>query len=504
MTKLKTIRVVLALSFFIAISLYFFDFLHLLPKELQVLTSIQFIPALFSKAIIVLLALILLTFIFGRIYCSIICPAGILQDILIRISKKIKGKKKARFVWGKAYNILRYGTLAVSLLMMLLGSNQLISLLDPYSNFGRIMTNLANPLGIGINNALAFLAGKINIYSIYHISIQELSIYSLLVSLLGLATFATMTYFRGRLFCNTLCPVGAILSLLSRFSLFRIVLDTNTCSSCGACERKCKSECINSKEKTVDSSRCVTCFNCLSVCKLNSIQYKFAPFRKTINEKSEKSASVERRNFLLTSIAVAGSARVLAMGSKEQKVYPLLPPGSVGKEHFEHHCTACHLCIQKCPNQIIQPAGFEFGFNHFLKPHLKYNNGYCNYQCTICSEVCPTKVIQPLSSDEKMVTQIGIAHFDKHLCVAFVDGTDCGACSEHCPTQAVKMMPQEGSSVHIPQVFPDICIGCGGCEYICPVRPVHAIRVVAHENPQKAKLPNYEKEEEKEVDGFGF
>ncbi len=138
-----------------------------------------------------------------------------------------------------------------------------------------------------------------------------------------------------------------------------------------------------------------------------------------------------------------------------------------------------------------------------MKPHLDYDNSYCNYECTVCSDVCPNHAIKPLTKEEKVTTQVGIAHFFKNRCIVEIDGTDCGACSEHCPTQAVKMVPYKGD-LRIPKVEPEICIGCGGCESICPARPDRAIIVKANVVHQFASKPKVEEIKEIEVDEFGF
>jgi formate hydrogenlyase subunit 6/NADH:ubiquinone oxidoreductase subunit I len=146
-----------------------------------------------------------------------------------------------------------------------------------------------------------------------------------------------------------------------------------------------------------------------------------------------------------------------------------------------------------------------FGFNYAFKPHLSFYEGaFCNYNCTTCSSICPNSAIKPLSQEEKQVTQIGIAQFDRSRCVVYTDHTSCGACSEHCPVQAVKMEAYE-DGLTIPQVYDYLCIGCGGCESICPVRPVKAINILANEVHQRAERP---KEEAEKADtpelNFGF
>lgn len=514
---LKGLRVLLAILFFIPITLYFVDFTNKLPDTLHALLHLQMVPALLAGMWGIVIVLLLLTLIYGRIYCSVICPAGVLQDILARFSGRgrKKNKHKRWYSFHKAANLLRYSLLGIIAVLFLFGSTGLLLMLDPYSNLGRIASNIFRPLIVEGNNLLAGQLASINNYSLYHITIQHITILSFIAASIALLVFLIMSVLRGRLFCNTLCPVGNLLSLASRYAIFRIAFDKKACNSCGNCERTCKAECINSKEKTVDTSRCVDCFNCVSSCKKGGLQYRFInPFKQRITidaDEITESETNSRRTFITTGATLLATVPLLpawAEGKKKRtrrrgKENPITPPGSISRERFSEKCTGCHLCVVKCPNQILRPAGLEYGLDYMLKPHVVYNKAYCNYECTICSDVCPNHALNNLTKEEKATTQIGIAHFEKEICITYVDGTDCGACSEHCPTQAVKMIPFKGS-LRVPEVNPDICIGCGGCEYICPVSPNRAIHIVANVNHKKVERPEYEKVEDVKVDDFGF
>jgi len=525
MNKLKTLRVIIALFFILLITLFFVDFNNLLPTQIHGVLHLQLVPAILAGTVFSIIFLLLLTLLFGRIYCSFICPAGIFQDIFIRFSKwkrLRKNKRKRKFSFHKPYNILRYSLLGFTVILFLFGSTHLLLYLDPYSNFGRMAANLFRPAVIFINNLFAdYLMAKDN-YALYHISIYNVTTAALIASIAIFLLFGILSVIRGRLFCNTLCPVGGLLSLFSRYSFFRISFDKETCNACGLCEWNCKAECINSKEQTVDASRCVNCFNCLSSCKKrNAIHYRFAPvFKKAVVEKAEKpelrsnqrsqtqTTLESRRSFLALSGTILATAPLLQscagkQGNAASKPMPILPPGAVNLRRFNEKCTACHLCVAKCPNQIILPAGLEYGFDFLLKPRLVFRHGYCNYKCTICTEVCPNNALKRLTKEEKIQTQMGIAHFEIEKCVVYKFETDCGACSEHCPTQAVKMIPYK-DSLRIPHVTPDICVGCGGCEYICPTAEPKAIRIIASAEQRRAQKPEYEKVEEVEDIDFGF
>ena len=536
---LKTIRVILALLIFIPLLLFFCDFAGVLPWQLHGLAHIQIVPAILAGSVGMLIGLFLLTFLFGRIYCSVICPLGILQDIIARFTKRGKKKNKKRrwFSYSKPQTILRYSLLAVCVVFLILGITVPLLYLDPYSNFGRIAVNLFRPVVMEGNNLVNWIALKFNNYSFYHVSIYTVTNLSLAIAIIALLVTGVMALLRGRLFCNTICPVGSLLGLISKFSVFKINLDHSKCTSCGLCERACKSQCISNKEKTVDHSRCVACFNCLDRCKFNAIGYKYAYQKvddschcghseaetrnpmiigemagdpESSSGRHDRPSIQSRRSFLLTSAGMAATLPFVPAWAKKGEIVdatrllPITPPGSRSLAHFIKHCTACHLCITHCPMQVIKPAGFNFGFDYAFKPHLAfYEKAFCNLGCTACTEVCPTGAIQRLTTKKKAVTQIGIAKFNIDLCVVHTDRTSCGACSEHCPTRAVKMEPFEGA-LTIPHVYDDLCIGCGGCESICPVRPIKAIVVLANEVHQIATQEEEEPIEEVDRDNLDF
>ncbi|MDR3250632.1 MAG: 4Fe-4S binding protein, partial [Tannerella sp.] len=451
---MKVFRVILATVIFVPVLLFFIDFADILPDSTSNLLRIQLAPAIFDGAVIVLTVYFLLTLLFGRIYCSIVCPAGILQDIFNRISCIGKKKKNGimRFRAHKPSNLLRYIILSVTSILAVVGFAELCLLLDPYSNFWRIGANIFRPVAIWINNGLANVLTSMGNYSLYNVSFS-ISVWALATAILAFVVFAVMVYFRGRLFCNTICPVGALLSIVSRYSLFRIVIDRNTCNKCSSCERTCKAEAIDSREMDVDASRCVSCFNCISSCNKKAINYRFAP--KMLSKSDKEGVSKSRRSFLAVGATIVGTAPLMALGQEKDTrsggSVPVTPPGSLSVERFKDICTGCHLCVVQCPSHVLQPAGLKYGLGFMLKPYMSYKDSFCNFSCTVCSEICPTGAIKPLTVEEKKTTQIGIANFYIERCIVNTEENDCGACSEHCPTQAVHMVPYKGT-LTIPHV----------------------------------------------------
>ena len=515
---LKVLRVILAIIIFTPILLLFVDFAGILPESTARILDWQIMPAVLGIEITILIVLFLLTLFLGRIYCSVICPAGILQDIFNRISCIGRKKKngKMRFRYHKPANLLRYIILGTTAVLAFFGITELCLLLDPYSNFGRIAANIFHPAVIWINNILAGILSSMDIYTLYNISFS-VSTPALIAAITAFVVFAVMVYFRGRLFCNTICPVGALLSIVSRYSIFRIAIDKSACNKCKSCERTCKTEAIDAANMSVDTSRCVTCFNCTSACNKNAIKYRFAPLGmkritetlqdSPIQEASKDNISESRRSFIATGATIAGAVPLLAIAQNNttagNKRLPVTPPGSISIERFKDLCTGCHLCVVQCPTHLLKPAGLQYGFDYMLKPYMSFDTKYCNYTCIKCSEVCPQDAIRPISVERKKVTQIGIAEFYIDLCIVKTENTDCGACSEHCPTQAVHMIPYEGT-LTIPKIEPNLCIGCGGCESICPVRPERAIVIISNPVHLKAEMPKEEEVKKVDVNDFGF
>jgi len=512
--KLRIFRIAVAVLFLVSLMLIFLDLKDYLPGWFrEVFLFLQFIPstlnfittsAWLSLGFIVVL---ILTLLFGRVYCSFICPLGILQDLISRISNLFR-KRNKRFSFLKARNILRYGFLIISLVAVISGFIVFLGWLDPFSIFGRFMTHAVRPIVIYINNGIASVLFSSNIYWLAPVEFRAFSWASLGAVAVLMTVVIWMSAAYGRLYCNTICPVGTLLGLFSRFSFFKIKLDQATCNSCGLCQKACKAGCINAKDKSVDMSRCIACFNCLTACQSNGVLYN-----STSNIRSLESDE-SRRNFLVKTTTLlltgAGLTKVFAQPESsnptqiaEQKEFPVSPPGSKSIDRFTSKCVACHLCVSICPKQVLQPSLFEYGLKGFLQPRMDYHTSYCNFDCTLCGEVCPTGAILPLTLEQKHVEQIGKVVFIRRNCIVRTDLTDCGACSEHCPTKAVEMVPWRRVLL-IPKVHPEICIGCGACEFACPTKPYKAIYVDGNNIHQIAQKPEIIEQDATQASGDDF
>ena len=507
---LRKIRIGVSITFFTIITLYFLDFRELLPQSLHFLAEIQFLPALLALNIIILISLVLLTFVFGRVYCSSICPMGVYQDVVAWFSKKAKRRK--RYTYSPAKTIWRWATLSIVLVAFLFGFTFLLGLLDPYGAYGRIVTHLFRPAYLAGNNLLESIFTQFNNYTFFRVGIYMLSVASTAIALFTLLGIGFLAWRNGRTFCNTLCPVGTVLGSISRNSLYKVQFDNEKCNSCGLCAMKCKASCINSKELTVDYSRCINCFNCVEACKRDAMHYKpiwskqtsvkETPVTVEVNQSKRRFLSSTFTTGIAASSLLAQATTGLSLKRELKRQQPIAPPGVQNIDRLLQKCISCHLCVTKCPSHVIKPALFEYGLGGIMQPKLYFDHGFCSYDCTVCGDVCPTGAILPLTKEEKHHTQMGQVNFIIENCIVYYDETSCGACSEHCPTQAVSMVPYKGP-LTIPHIEPSICVGCGGCEYVCPAIPFKAIYVEGLKEQQTIELVHEEKEEHV-IDGFGF
>ena len=485
---LRKIRIILAALCFCGITLLFLDFTGATHAFLGWLAKIQLLPAILSADFVVIAVLLVLTLVFGRVYCSVICPLGMMQDIIAWAGRRGKKKNRFKYSYSKPKTWLRVTMLVIMVASIVFGISAVTALLAPYSAYGRIASSFFAPLYALVNNLFATLAERAGSYAFYPTEVWGKATAVVLVAAVTLVALAILAWRNGRTYCNTICPVGTLLGFLSRFSLLKPVIDTDKCINCRLCEKSCKAACIDISKHKIDRSRCVACMDCISNCPHGAISYKTE--RKA---KAQPAVDASRRAFVATAgvlVATAAQAKVRKENTLVGQVTPknnpapqvrLTPPGSQGHKNLESKCIGCQLCVQACPNNVLRPST---SLEHFLQPEMIYNEGYCRSECNRCGSVCPTGAIRPISLEEKASTQIGHAVWHHWLCVPVANGDSCGNCARHCPAGAITMIDgesMEGKAVKLPAVDSAKCIGCGACQSVCPTRPVSAIQVEGHE-----------------------
>ena len=373
---LRKIRNTAAAVFITVITLLLLDFTGTLHAWFGLMAKVQLLPAVVAVNAGVVAALVLLTLLFGRVYCSVICPLGVFQDV---VSQAAARRRKNRFRYSRALSWLRYGILVLFLVAMVAHFKPVSNLLAPYSAYGRIVSNLFAPLYQWGNNLLAYLAERAGSYAFYTVDVWVKGAATLAVAAVTFIVLAVLAWRNGRTYCNTVCPVGTILGLASRFAVFKPRIDASKCNGCGLCARNCKASCIDAKTHRIDYSRCVACMDCLGKCRQGAISFSRKPAADRKPDAGHKPDAVEpatlkaavaagepadasRRKFL-SLVGVMACATVRAQEKKvdgglaviEQKkiprrTTPITPPGSLAVRNMEAHCTGCQLCVAVCPN----------------------------------------------------------------------------------------------------------------------------------------------------------
>jgi len=424
-------------------------FFQFIPSVISFLTA----AGILSAGWIIILALTVLS---GRLYCSTACPLGFVMDSVIRIKRWVSGQGYSLRTSEKSGGWLHFTVTAAAWILSASGSLLLISLLDPFT----LASNL-----FGLPGHISGGSQRITVFMV--------------ASMTGLVLIIIVTWCAGRWYCNHLCPAGGIFRFIATKSIFRMGISPSACSGCGECNRVCKAGCIDTAYRTLDFSRCVMCFDCMAVCQEGAIGIGFrSDWRNEGNE--EKGVKEQgRRRFLKGAAAGAGVALIAPFfrytGERFPDRSPVMPPGAQDLYHFSDHCTACQLCVQQCPTEVLQPGWLDYGLTGLFQPRMDFTSGFCLADCTVCGNVCPTGAIFAMEKEEKRSVQTGIARYIKNLCVVVAEEKACSICAEQCPAGAIRMVDRLQNK--IPEISERYCTGCGACEYACPARPERAIYI---------------------------
>jgi polyferredoxin len=459
-----------------------------LDADLLVLATSLLSARKLPAALFLALAFLPVTILFGRAFCGWVCPFGTLHHATSfagRPSAAERGVKTAGSRWKYLVLLFFAGAALFGL--------QAAGILDPISFLVRSLSLSVLP---AVNAALrAFLDwgyalpsrsvseifdGAYSFLQAHFLSFHPSRYRQAFLFFLLFAGALALNRHRTRFFCRFVCPLGALLGLLSRLGLLRLSMN-DRCTGCMKCRDACAGGANPHVAGSWSPSECVTCFNCTAACPEDALSWTFSLSRATRDR-----VDAGRRALLSSLSFGAASAWVLKATPSSAVPAPSLvrPPGSREEGDFLSRCVRCGECMKVCITGGLQPTLLEAGVEGIWTPVLVSRIGYCEFNCALCGQVCPTSAIRPLPVEEKRRTVIGLAFVDPGRCIPFARGTPCIVCEEHCPTPKKAIFFREqpgkgGAPVRVPVVDTGLCIGCGICEYKCPVTDLAGIRVTS-------------------------
>jgi polyferredoxin/NAD-dependent dihydropyrimidine dehydrogenase PreA subunit len=445
------------------------------------------------------LGLLLLTLFLGRIFCGFICPLGTIHHVVSRIKPSLKGERMVRANLKTPSQKVKYFLLITLILAAIIGLN-LVGLMDPISLLFRSLALAIFPgLGVGLKELFDAMANSdtktLNLLShtaevlvspVFGYGYQAYKTAWVMGLIFLIILF--LNRIRPRFWCRTLCPLGALLGLCARVSILRLEKDFEKCTDCKRCTKSCQGAASPIPGQDWENAECVVCFNCFNACPEDALSFKLRWLRQ-LNKRPDMG-----RRAVLGGLAAGFSLPLLGRldGQVHKVSDPRLirPPGSLPEGDFLRLCQRCGLCMKVCPTNVINPTLAEAGMAGFWTPHLIMIQGYCEYTCTLCGSVCPTGAIKEISVREKIDRPIliGSAYLDRGRCLPWSGNAPCIVCHEHCPTspkaiflrnEIVPGPDGKPLSVQLPYVDLKKCVGCGICEFKCPVKGRPAIRVIA-------------------------
>lgn len=467
------------------------------------------------------LVLLVPTLILGRFFCNWMCPYGTLHQFVGWVFNTLRNIDKIIVNRYRPIFRLKYIILTIFGILALFGSLQ-IGLLDPICLMYRTMaTAVAPATDLTIDGATKTLdahgvnSNWLSKFSFNPGAPHQRIFYASWFIALVIVGLVGMNLIIPRFFCRVLCPLGAFLGFLSRFSLWRIDRDVTRCTDCDMCLAHCEG--ASDPQAALRKSECFVCFNCIDDCPEDALAFRLMPvpwhqqlkekfFGKPVISKVPETEIVwpamGRRKLLLTSIIGVIAYPVLrlsaAVNPRAFSKKAIRPPGSVQEDEFLKRCIKCDQCINVCPTNVLQPSTLEQGgLEGLWTPVMNMSIGFCQLNCTLCSDVCPTGAIQKISVEKKLglgkhaadgPISVGTAFVNQGRCLPWAMETPCVVCEEVCPvspkaigTYNVEVKRWDGKMVVLnrPYIRPELCIGCGICEHECPVLDEPAVYVTA-------------------------
>jgi polyferredoxin len=447
--------------------------------------------------------LLILTFVLGRAFCGWICPLGAFLDFVswARLAAFRIIRKKERELEPSPIRYIKYGILSAVFILAVPGV-QLAWFFDPITIFVRTFSFNVHPAINGITDtgfiyllkAADYPEGLESLYNALREGFLSLTVpkfphTGVILAVLGVILFLSLV--RRRFWCRYLCPLGATLALPAKSPLLQ--RDVHACDkNCGVCMNVCRMNAI-SGDNSYLAEECILCFDCVAQCPNEKSTFSFRKIRPAAAVARKKGAMMSRSRFITMAIAailsVPGFAAVSPGKPKAPKRPPrsgtaslIRPPGSLPEKEFIQRCIRCGNCMKVCPTNVLQPSAIGAGIGGTWAPVMDTRRGYCEYQCNLCGQVCPTDAIRKLTLRRKQKLKIGIAQFDKKICIPYAKGEDCIVCEEHCPVPEKAIRVREalvkGKTVKQPYVVPDLCIGCAICELKCPTEPDKGVIVL--------------------------
>ncbi|MEW5819319.1 MAG: 4Fe-4S binding protein [Cyanobacteriota bacterium] len=416
---------------------------------------------------------ILLTIIFGRFFCSWICPLGYLNQLISRVFHRNKTVEFSK------YQYLKYYILLFIFILAIFGIN-IAGIFDPITLTIRSITIFILPAGSTIYNQVLDIVYNLPVLNYTYDNLKKVNDFIFASGsynfkhfiLMGIIfiTILISNIFANRFWCNYLCPLGGLLGVISNISLFKILQKQELCKSCKICSKNCHGNANPHKLKELKYSECMVCGNCLKNCPQNGLEYKFN------FESSTNNFTPERRNFIVSSVVSVLTVPVILKLTPVQNNL-IRPPGAINETEFLNRCISCGECSKACPNNAIQITFLESGIEGIFTPFIIPRLSYCEYYCNVCSKVCPTSAIKEIKIEDRDFIAIGKAKINKKICIPYAKNDSCIVCEEHCPLPDKAIKVKIDNNIAKPYVDYDLCIGCGICEYKCPVKPDSAIKI---------------------------